>query len=324
MQTYDVLFRAGRDGRPIARHRGMKIMMPIAGLKPVDGREYRVRIIRDTRPGERGGALLVEVLEDLTAAYLDQVKAWREEQKAAEEAARKENIREIRAHLLSLGLNVPSEEELDQLLPQGYHSWASETVREILLSCNTAPEIPGDIIEVARKYRENRPIFKPYPPTGWDRPEENVLIWKGTYCPEMREYAPAVAIKATLNMTTGDKFLDLTPGRMCRESYRAGLSPDEMREVYCSVLVFEYLPREVSEEERAQAAATVPWPSEEEITEFLRAEKNYYAAVEAVRAEKDRLGQVLIDWAKSLSPGERTLLGIVDSPGIIAERVLQN
>ncbi|MDE2099685.1 MAG: hypothetical protein KGL39_20700 [Patescibacteria group bacterium] len=330
MSVVQAYFTTGHDGRPVGRmlvkttRRGQaaertegKVMLAVAGLTPLAGRDYEVRVIRDTAPGERRGALLVEVLRDLTA---EQVAAA-----AAQEAAQRQAQRDaVVAELASWGLAAP-----DDIPSINWGLWGDNGFRLAVRAVNLdrIPAIPDHIMTAAGEIRRLQlaPLPSvcppPAPPRPWVRDADGIS-WEnfvsGPY--------GLVRITALLN-ADGSRQVRMVPGSMVDVpswEYEPE-SPDGMRGGnygYVRRSAFRPSPGAVSlpPDIRKQLEASVPWPPGSESESYFAARASYAdaeATYQAAYAHRDTAIEVqrgaISAWYVALPIGQQYLLGGTDA-----------
>lgn len=336
MET-SVVFTQGQDGRLLGRVRGMKIMFPVAGMKPRAGRKYLVKVLRDTRPGERGGALLVEVLEDLDERYEKELA----EAQAAAEQQRVERVDRFIASLQQDGLRPPARDELLEatadLHPMISLSIWDARIRPLMEEVNPPAIPPAKVRDAAAQWL--RVYHRPHPEEPsipdmcpWElqlapdhilivqpwghSPLDGALVFNHLFptpnLPGLERMA--LRVKASIKRD-GTRNVEFQCGFMVPVSVDAGPSPDEMGRRSETSWAFQYSPRRLDDEQRAVAEKLVPWPSGESLKAYWEA----VAAHEAWKTEMEKFvhnlaqeaqpfRQVVFGWFNSLTPSERLFL----------------
>lgn len=306
LETVPQYFSKGRNGRTVSADTGRKIMIPVAGgITPEDGRSYYVKVIRDTAPGERRGALLVEVLES------------KEERAAKEEVAAKKA--KLVQEIVGMGLAIPPAEEFILAgWPLAYPGNGLNVNRDLIRAHNAGaiPEVPAAIKEAAAAFVAAYTAYKarvaalPNAPEGWSPSSDGTALeWTSRIeLPDRGFTGQQKAMRITATITAdGGKNVSIAVGEL-KDTERRVLSPDEMGHRTVTDTTFipygDHIP---TTEETAAAYKAVPWPDEA---------GEYFAKVQKVREQEKKNKAAykvhwdIVDrWLKGLTRAQCFLLG---------------
>jgi hypothetical protein len=305
LETVPQYFSKGRNGRTVSADTGRKIMIPVAGIAPEDGRSYYVKVIRDTAPGERRGALLVEVLES------------KEERAAKEEVAAKKA--KLVQEIVGMGLAIPPAEEFILAgWPLAYPANGLNVNRDLIRAHNSAlvPEIPATVREATAAFVVAYAAYKarvaalPNAPEGWSPSRDGTTLeWTSQIELSDRGFTgqqKAMRITATIT-ADGGKDIAVVVGEL-KQTQRRVLSPDEMgHRTVTDTTFIPYRDHIPTTEETAAANKAVPRPDEA---------REYFAEAQKVR-EQDAAAKAAYNihwdiveaWVKGLTPAQQFLLG---------------
>lgn len=300
-------FSKGRNGRVISTGTERKIMIPVAGIAPQDGRSYYVKVIRDTAPGERRGALLVEVLES------------KEERAAKEEVAAKKVA--LAKAIAEMGLTVPPAEELILAgWPLAYPANGLDVNRDLIRAHNASaiPEVPAAIKEAAAAFVAAYAAYKarvaalPNAPEGWSPSSDGTALeWTSQIELPDRGFTgqqKAMQITATIP-PDGGKNVSIAVGEL-KDTERRVLSPDEMgHRTVTDTTFIPYRDHIPTTEETAAANKAVPWPEPDEAREYFAEAQKVREQDAAAKAAYNIHWDIVEAWVKGLTSAQQFLLG---------------